>query len=39
MKLFGKMKIFEKNKHETSVCFLKLVHNERENMALVNHGN
>ena len=26
MKLFGKMKIFEKNEHETSFCFLKLVH-------------
>ena len=38
MKLFGKMKIFEKIGNETSVCFRKTGHKELENMVTVNHG-
>ena len=38
MKLFGIMEIFEKIENETSVCFRKTGHNERENMATVNYG-
>ena len=38
MKLFRKMKIFEKNKNETSVCFRQTVHKEKENMVTVNNG-
>ena len=32
MKLFGKMKIFDKTENDTSVCFRKTGHSERENM-------
>ena len=32
MKLFGKMKIFEKIENESSVCYRRTGHKERENM-------
>ena len=37
MKLFGKMKIFEKIKNKTSICFRKTGLTEKENMVKLNH--
>ena len=37
MKLLGKMKIFEKIEHKSSICIRKTGHKERENMVTLNH--
>ena len=38
MKLFGKMKIFEKIENKTSIIFRETGFTERENMVTLNHG-